>query len=121
MPKILCTPSKLAKEDHTPEMKALPLSEVISSGRPNRAIQECPRAEAQDAAILFTVGIVSSHSVDRSIISNGIPNFEAFLLKSIYSFTIRLSYYSNKLICAIEQYWIMKSFLWNTLEEKMYI
>ena len=42
-------------------------------------------------------------------VSNDIPNFEAFLRKSIYSFTTRLSSFFNKLICAIEQSWIMKS------------
>ena len=52
---------------------------------------------------------------------NDIPNFEAFLRKSIYSFTTRLSSSSNKLICAIEQSWIMKSVIWKTWEEKMYI
>ena len=54
-------------------------------------------------------------------VSNDIVNFEAFLRKSIYSFTIRLSSSSNKLICAIEQSWIMKSLIWKTWEEKMYI
>ena len=54
-------------------------------------------------------------------VSNGIPYFEAFLRKSIYSFTTRLSSSSNKLICAIEQSWIMKSVIWKTWEEKMYI
>ena len=50
-----------------------------------------------------------------------ILNFEAFLRKSIYSCTTRLSSSSNKLICAIEQSWIMKSVIWKTWEEKMYI
>ena len=54
-------------------------------------------------------------------VSNDIPNFEAFLRKSIYSFTTRLSSSSNNLICAIEQSWIMKSVIWKTWEEKMYI
>ena len=52
-------------------------------------------------------------------VSNDIPNLEAFLRKSIYSFTTRLSSSSNKLICAIEQSWIMKSVIWKTWEEKI--
>ena len=44
-------------------------------------------------------------------LSNDIPNFVAFLQKSIYLFTTRLSSSSNKLICAIEQSWIMKSLI----------
>ena len=50
-----------------------------------------------------------------------IPNFEAFPQKPIYSFTTRLSFSSNKLICAIEQSWNMKSLIWKPWEGKMYI
>ena len=61
---------------------------------------------------------VSSHvSASGMFISNGIPNFEAFLRTSIYSFTTRLSSSSNKLICAVEQSWIMKSLIRKTWEE----
>ena len=60
-------------------------------------------------------------SASGMFVSNDIPNFDAFLRKSIYSFTTRLSSSSNKLICAIEQSWIMKSVIWKTWEEKMYI
>ena len=56
----------------------------------------------------------------QEIATKDIPNFEAFLRKSIYSFTTRLSSSSTKLICAIEQSWIMKSVIWKTCEEKMY-
>ena len=49
-------------------------------------------------------------------VSHDIPNFEAFLRKSIYSFTTRLSSSSNTLICAIEQYWIMK--VWSGKHER---
>ena len=48
-------------------------------------------------------------SASGMFVSNDIPNFEAFLRKSIYSFTTRLSSSSNKFICAIEQSWIVKS------------
>ena len=54
-------------------------------------------------------------------VSNEIPNFKAFLQKSIYSFTTRLSFSSSKFISAIEQSWIMKSLIWKTWEKKMYI
>ena len=54
-------------------------------------------------------------------VSNDIPNFEAFLRKSIYSFTTRLSSSSNKLICAIEQSWIIKSVIWKTWEENVHL
>ena len=57
-------------------------------------------------------------SASGMFVSNDIPNFEAFPRKSIYSFTTRLSSSSNKLICAIEQSWIMKSLVWKTWEEK---
>ena len=56
-------------------------------------------------------------SASGIFVSNDIPNFEAFLRKSIYSFTIGLSS-SNKLIYAIEQSWIIKNFIWKTWEEK---
>ena len=44
-----------------------------------------------------------------------------FSESQFYSFTTRLSSSSNKLICAIEQTWIMKSLIWKTWKEKMYI
>ena len=67
------------------------------------------------------LGVSRRASASGMFVSNDIPNFEAFLRKSIYSFTTRLSSSSNKLICAIEQSWIMKSVIWKTWEEKMYI
>ena len=60
-------------------------------------------------------------SASGIVVYNDIPNFEAFLRKSIYSFTTRLSYSSNKLICAIEQSWIMKSVMWKTWEENVHL
>ena len=54
-------------------------------------------------------------------VSNDIPSLEAIFRKSISLFTTRLSSSTNKLICAIEQFWIMKSLIWKTWEEKMYI
>ena len=67
------------------------------------------------------LGVSRRASASGMFVSNDIPNFEAFLRKSIYSFTTRLSSSSNKLICAIEQSWIMKSVIWKTWAEKMYI
>ena len=67
------------------------------------------------------LGVSRRASASGMFVSNDIPNFEAFLRKSIYSFTTRLSSSSNKLICAIEQSWTMKSVIWKTWEEKMYI
>ena len=67
------------------------------------------------------LGVSRRASASGMFVSNDIPNFEAFLRKSIYSLTTRLLSSSNKLICAIEQSWIMKSVIWKTWEEKMYI
>ena len=64
------------------------------------------------------LGVSRRASASGMFVSNDIPNFEAFLRKSIYSFTTRLLSSSNKLICAIEQSWIMKSVIWKTWEEK---
>ena len=62
-----------------------------------------------------------SRRASGMFVSNDIPNFEAFLRKSIDSCTTRLPSSSNKLICAIEHSWIMKSVIWETRQEKMYI
>ena len=67
------------------------------------------------------LGVSRRASASGMFVSNDIPNSEAFFRKSIYSCTTRLLSSSNKLICAIEQYWIMKSVIWKTWEEKMYI
>ena len=66
------------------------------------------------------LGVSRRSSASGMFVCNDIPNFEAFLRKSIYSFTTRLSFSSNKLICAIEQSWTMKSVIWKSWEEKMY-
>ena len=55
------------------------------------------------------LGVSRRASASGMFVSNDILNFEAFLRKSIYSFTTRLSSSSNNLICAIEQSWIIKS------------
>ena len=65
------------------------------------------------------LGVPRCASASGMFVSNDITNFEAFLRKSIYSFTTRLSSSSNKLISAIEQSWIMKSVIWKTWEKKM--
>ena len=64
------------------------------------------------------LGVSRRASASGMFVSNDISNFEAFLRKSIYSFTTRLSLSSNKFIGAIEQSWIMKSLVWKTWEEK---
>ena len=65
-------------------------------------------------------GVSRRASVSRMFVSNNIPNFEAFLRKPIYPFITRLSS-SSQFICAIEQSWAMKSLIWKTWQEKMYI
>ena len=67
------------------------------------------------------VGVSRRASASGMFVSNDIPNFEAFLRKSIYSFTTRLSSSSHKLIGVIEQSWIVKSLVSKTWEKKMYI
>ena len=67
------------------------------------------------------LGVSRRASASGMFVSNDIPNFEAFLRKSIYLFATRLSSSSNKLICVIEQSWIMKSVIWKTCGGKMYI
>ena len=57
-------------------------------------------------------------SASGMFVSTNISNFEDFLRKSIYTFTTRLSSSSNKLICAIEQSWIMNSVIWKTWRKK---
>ena len=64
---------------------------------------------------IFRNNVCSSASA--MFVTNNIPNFEAFLRKSIYSFTTRISFSSNNLICAIEQSWVMKT-VWKMWEEK---
>ena len=57
-------------------------------------------------------------SASGMLVFNDIPNLEAFLRKSIYSFTTGLSSSYNTLICAIEQSWIVKSWIWIKWEKK---
>ena len=59
-------------------------------------------------------------SASAMFVTNNIPNFEALLQKSIYSFTSRISFTHNNLICAIEQSWVMKT-IWKMWEDKIYI
>ena len=66
-------------------------------------------------------GVSRRASASSMFVSNDIPNFEAFLRKSIYSFTTRLDSFSNKLNCTIQQSWIMKRLIWKSWDEKMYI
>ena len=51
-----------------------------------------------------TLGVFKRASASGMFVSNNIPNFEAFLRKSIYSVTnYKLSSFSNNLIYAIQQ------------------
>ena len=66
------------------------------------------------------LGVSRRSSASAMFVTNDIPNFEAFFRKSIYSFTTRISFSSNNLICAIKQSWVTKT-IWKMWEEKMYI
>ena len=66
------------------------------------------------------LGVSRRSSATAMFVTNDIPNFEAFLRKSIYSFTSRISFTRDILICAIEQSWVMKT-IWNMWEDKLYI
>ena len=57
------------------------------------------------------LGVSRRASASDMFVSNDIHNFEFFLRKSSYSFVTKLSS-SNKLICAIEQSWIVKGLIW---------
>ena len=48
----------------TPRMKALPRFEVMCSGRPEREIHDCRRAEAHDESVSCSMGVASGHRVD---------------------------------------------------------
>ena len=47
------------------------------------------------------LGVSRCSSASDMFVTNDIPNFEAFLQKSIYSFTSIMSFSCNNLICAI--------------------
>ena len=49
-------------------MKTDPLSDVMWSGRPKRAIQAFRRADAQVDVVVFSIGTASGHLVERSMI-----------------------------------------------------
>ena len=86
-----------------------------------KCVENCSGGKVADNVYRKILGVSRRASASGMFVSNDIPNFEAFLRKSIYSFTTRLSSSSNKLIGAIEQSWIMKSLVWKTWDEKMYI
>ena len=52
-------------------------------------------------------------------VSNGIPNFEALIRKSIFSFNSRLQTTCNSLIRTIEQSWIAWNVIWKIWDEKL--
>ena len=66
------------------------------------------------------LGVSRRSSASAMFVTNDIPKFKAFLRKSIYSCTYRISFTRNNLICAIEQSWVMK-IIWEMWEDKMYI
>ena len=55
------------------------------------------------------LGVSRRSSASAMFVTNVITNFEAFLRKYIYSFTSRISFTRNNLICAIEQSWVKQS------------
>ena len=75
---------------------------------------------AYNNVYLNILGVSRRSSFSAMLVTNDIPNFEAFLPNSIYSFTSKMSFTRNNLICAIEQSWVMKTIckMW---EDKMYI
>ena len=52
------------------DVKTEPLSEVMTSGRPNLAIQPFRRAHRQSSVVAFFMGIASGHLVDLSMVVN---------------------------------------------------
>ena len=50
-------------------------------------------------------------SASAMFVTKDIPNFEALLRKSIYSFTYIISFSRNNPICAIEQSWTMNKII----------
>ena len=59
-------------------------------------------------------------SASTMFVSNGIPNFEALIRKSIFSFNSTLQTSCNSLICTIEQSWIVRNVIWKTWDDKLY-
>ena len=63
-------PSRRASCVQRCDVKEVPRSEVMCSGRSNLEIQLERRAAAQEAVVISVIGTVSGHLVDRSIIVN---------------------------------------------------
>ena len=59
-------------------------------------------------------------SASTMFVSNGIPNLEALIRKSIFSFNSRLQTSCNSLICTIEQSWIVRNVIWKIWDDKLY-
>ena len=59
-------------------------------------------------------------SASTMFVSNGIPNFEALIRKSFLSFNSRLQTSCNRLICTIEQSYIVRNVIWKTWDYKLY-
>ena len=61
-------PKLLVSLSHNSEQNWTPLSDVITSGTPNLAIQPWMKASATAAVVVLDRGMASSHLVDLSII-----------------------------------------------------
>ena len=64
---VVWMPKRRERWLHRDEVKTEPLSEVISSGRPNFEIHEVIRADTQDSVVASGNGTASGHLVERSI------------------------------------------------------
>jgi hypothetical protein len=60
-------PSIEQRRDHKEKVNCAPLSEVMTSGMPNRTIREVMKASAQSTADMLRIGMASSHLVDLSM------------------------------------------------------
>ena len=58
------------------------------------------------------LGVSRRSSSSAMVVINHIPNFEASLRKSIYSFTSRILFSGSNLNCAIEQSWVITKIFW---------
>ena len=63
-------PSVVARAAQRLDVKTEPLSEVMTSGRPNLAIQPSRRARRQSVVVAVFMGVASGHLVDLSIVVN---------------------------------------------------
>ena len=62
------------------------------------------------------LGVYRRASASGMFVSNDISNFEAFVRSQFIR--LPLDYHLLLIVCAIKQFWIMKSFIWKKWEEK---